>query len=443
MVNVQSDRIWHEAHTNVDIDNWIEHIDRHDVSDHFAFLAERHATTMNGKLLDLHEWLNALDALTTSESHMMINDSERPSSERLAIATFLRWRDRIRSILEAYEKLPSEGVLIYFSEKLAVSILVAFRRIGSAIDLNNILAAPDPNSVFDPVLALRLARSDSDLDLIRRSLLSRHKLVIHRNVLTHVDRELEAGVFGPSIDTLFLNEWLFENRYESQRTLANVRYFEELIAKDLAEETAITGTTFLEIGSGNGLLTGSFAKNEAKVRRICAIDISMDAIIASHRNSASQRRLPQKGLIGDRSRYIVGKYHLDSVPTNNDLVVSNPPYVPFPEDKSILEDLHPLARATLGTSLLSALVSDSESLISEDGQLVVVVSEMAEPNLQCAVPKGIEVRLVVKREVPFSIGPLNRAPKVLDWLRNEQGLKHENGVDFHNIAIFLLNRKGG
>jgi methylase of polypeptide subunit release factors len=94
-----------------------------------------------------------------------------------------------------------------------------------------------------------------------------------------------------------LNEYLVQTRYEAHRTIQNSAYFEELLSRSISEETEREGTRFLEIGCGNRLMTATYAKNERSVRSICAIDISMEAVSATFRNSATQRRFP--GGVGD------------------------------------------------------------------------------------------------------------------------------------------------
>jgi len=431
---------WYEANRTNNFEVWTEHLDRLELSDHFAFLDEQKALLIQGILTPLHEWLNHLGGLKQSEPYTIINDTGRSALERLAVATFIRWRDRVRSLLIAYESLPSTGVLQYFSDGLRVCILVGYRRSGSTVVLEDVLAFPKPEAFFDPLFALAWAHTDQELELLRRALFSRHKVVIHRNVLTHIDREHEDQVFGPSIDTLVLNEWLFENRYCDQRSVQNIRYFEEVIPPDLADETANSGTRFLEIGCGNGLLTATFARNEARIRQICAIDVSMPSIVATFRNSWKQRRLPRGGMVGDRARYITGRYAADAVPISNDLVICNPPYVPRPAESDFAKSLHPLTRATVGTDLLESVARDAKSLLATKGQLVMIISEMATPELLAAVPDGFVAKKIQSRGVPFNVGAVRGETALLSWLVAERGLERSGNGYRHNVCIFLLER---
>jgi methylase of polypeptide subunit release factors len=431
---------WNEALNSGDFERWTEHLDRIEVSDHFGFLAENEAILVHDAPTSLHDWINHLGALTQTELFNILNDSATSVHEKLAAATFARWEDRMHELLLHHDNLPNEGVIQYFSDGLKLCIIVGYRRLGSTVVLEELLAVPEPEALFDPVQALSWARSDQELDLLRRALSSRHKVVIQRNVLTHIDREFESKVFGPSIDTLIINEWLFEHRYIPQRSLGNIRYFEEIMPSDLASETLTNGTRFLEIGSGNGLLTATFARNEAKIARICALDVLMPAVFATHRNSWNQRHLPRGGAIGDRARYITAQYSKDAVPLNNDLVVCNPPYIPFPPQSSGEKNLHPLRWATMGTELLESVLADVETLLAEKGQLVIVASDLAAFELANAVPKGFSAKRVKSVNVPFNVGPARREAGLLDWLSETRGLVKENNGYRHNVTVSIIER---
>jgi len=431
---------WQNAVASGDFQLWTEHLDRIEVGDHFGFLEANKASLLNTELLPLHNWVNNLGGLTQSELYNILNETSRSVYERLAVATFVRWVDRIRDLLIRSESLPVEGVLQYFSEGLKLCIIQGYRKVGTTVALEELLAFPEPEALFDAVQALSWATTDPEVELLRRALSTRHKIVIHRNVLTYLDREFEAQVFGPSIDTLMLNEWLFEHRYVPQRSLENMRYFEEIMPSDLARETAVAGTRFLEVGCGNGLLTATFARNEAKISQICAIDVLMPAVFATYRNSWNQRRLPRAGMIGDRARYVTARYSNDAVPSHNDIVVCNPPYIPHQPTPTTAKNLHPLRTATLGTELLETVISDAPALLSESGQLLVVASELAAQEIERAIPSGFTFKRAKTMTVPFNVGAARREAGLLEWLQETRGLsKSDNGYR-HDVTIFVIER---
>ena len=79
----------------------------------------------------------------------------------------------------------------------------------------------------DPRELISVIRSDADLDLLRRASVATGKLVVLRNTLIYVDRDSSPAVFGPSIDTLLLSDWLLTNRYLHQRIVYDAGYFSD------------------------------------------------------------------------------------------------------------------------------------------------------------------------------------------------------------------------
>ena len=175
----------------------------------------------------------------------------------LASATYLRWIDRIETLLKTSRlpNLPPTGVIQYFVDHLAANVLIGYERIGSTIQLRHLLAVPNPEAYLDPLRALKFARTPAQQELLRRSLYSRHKVVIQRNTLVIFDRERAPDVFGPTIDTLFLNDWLHANRRSVNEQRLMKSSSRTLYRAKPALNASKEGCNFLEIGCGNGLLT--------------------------------------------------------------------------------------------------------------------------------------------------------------------------------------------
>jgi methylase of polypeptide subunit release factors len=146
------------------------------------------------------------------------------------------------------------------------------------------------------------------------------------------------------------------------------------------------------------------------------------------------------GRIGDRGLYIVGRYHQDHVPTENDLVVCNPPYIPMPPRITLQQNLHPLANATIGTELLETVISNAPSLLAPNGKLVMIISEMALPEYEHALPAGIASVKVSSQEVPFDVGSIRDYDEHLEWLKNERGLRYYRGHYLHAVSVFEITR---
>lgn len=440
---------WSDALAEGDVEAWMEHLDRVEVADHFQFLQHQGATRWDGIQLSLHQWINDSSKFSADALLHRIRGSNSPVEERLAAATIARWRAAVeRLLLDSHDAtLPSRGIVQYFSDRLAVSVIMEFRRTGSTVELLGTFAFPNPLAFLDPLEALKYVEDSAQLSLLRASLYSRHKNVIHRNVLIHIDREVSGDVFGPSIDTLFLNDWLFENRYSRQRIPENMMHFEEAMTKSATLASQQAGTRFLEIGCGNGLLTATFAKNEAKIHAFAALDVSMSAVSVTHLNSARQRLL-HRGVIGDRGLYITADYDPQILPQHNDLVVCNPPYVPFPQPYE-QPNSRIGRRATLGTDLLSRVVRDAPTLVSPaQGELVMVISELAEPELIESIPAGWTFTKESRCRVPFRLDSidLHKDGDFLRWLCDERGLERADAGELegylHWIAIFRIVQEG-
>lgn len=424
------------------VDVWAEHLDRFEMSDHFYSLVNHPMFIDSVGPRQVHEWVNNMAKFERNDLDSILLASERSLMSKLEVVTFLRWQDKIQRILIDCDHyaLPTSGVVQYFADNLAACILLGYRQIGAAVEIENVLAFPQPEAFFDPLEALRWARTDSQRELLRYALFMRHKILIHRNVLVVVDREEEPDVFGPSIDTLFLNEWLFNTRYTPQRTQENVEYFSDTVRRDLARESFESGHTFLEVGCGNGLITASFARNEARIKRIAAIDVNLNAVQATYRNSIRQRRFPRGLQLSNRSLFLVAGYSPNILPNNNDLVVCNPPYIPTHPDPK--RSHHSFYRATMGTDLLESVTSDAAQLIGSLGKLILVTSKLAHPELVRSLPPGIEMHEVAEKEVPFDVGPAREDKELLKWLQAERGLKKVKRSWRHTIAIYVLNNQG-
>ncbi len=437
---------WSAALEATDVDLWLDYLEKIEVSDQLAFIQTQGAFCLNGLLSSLAEWLHFAWQCSEYDLFHLISDTRLPFKERLGWATFVRWRNLLEQVLlePAVEEIPQSGVALYFGDNLSFQALVEYRRTGTTVDLTQVLVVPDPRAYADPIFALQHVSTDSQLDLLRRSLASRHKILIHRNTLIYIDREASTDVFGPTIDTLLLNDWLFENRYRTERTPENAWLFEDPLAKRATQQSFLEGSTFLEIGCGNGLLTATFAKNEAKVQRFTAIDRSMNAINTTYYNSARQRML-HRGCIGDRGIYITAKYEVQLMSQPSDLVVCNPPYTPLPDNSDDSWKRETLGIATIGTDLLVEVVRDSPALVSHEGSMVLVCSELAKPELFGALPNGWTAEPARSMVVPFRVQAAQGRGRdeYLEWLVQGRGLKRkkENNGTYYTHTVTIYNIK--
>jgi methylase of polypeptide subunit release factors len=395
--------------------SWIAFLEEMEVFDGVAFAfscqpAEYRQSTTLDSLLRIH--------LRLETRPSTIDDRNR--THALLVHTIERLADSIRDAMERalgeddLRPIPLEGVLQYFGDDLAFCIYIDYRAPGgSAFHMRNVLPILEPRLFSDPIELVKQAKSNAELDVARRALYSRHKTVLLRNTLVHTDREV--ATFGPSIDTLLISDWLLTNRFAAQRQdPRNRQFFQYPVGPAATSTIKGTGARVLEVGTGSGLILATFAKNEALLHAYEAIDMSIDAINVTYRNTYRQRQL-QGGWIGDRGIYTVGPFAPERITTPYDVVVCNPPYIPTMDPAM---DRDRFSDATLGTDLLESLLDHCRQAFG-DGCMYLVVSNTTRTILQARLPAGYDSREIASREVPFVVesAQLDEQPEYVAFLK--------------------------
>lgn len=423
---------------------WYEWLDRHEVADGVAFAYDQQSTSdLAGATLPDLLRQHLLPATRISDLGGM------PPAMRLLIRTIEHLYDHIERVMEqAFDprdlrQLPREGVVQYFGDDLRFSLCVTYR-FGGAVELLQVLPIADPVLLVDPLHLIYQARTDAELDVARTTMFTHDKIVILRNILVHVERG--AGVFGPSIDTLVVADWLIANRLAKYRLDSEcAKYFRDPLSRTTTAEITESGRSVLEIGSGSGLILASVTRNEARLHRFDAIDKHLGSISTTYNNTFRQRQL-HPGWIGDRGAYIVGEFSAARVTSKYDSVICNPPYVPRPPGVELPEDA--FSAATIGTELLSDVVSSVGSLLRDDGELLLVLSAMSRSVMRSHLPPEFGARVLVSRAVPFQVesAKLEQHPDMLAFLRRV-GLREGKAIDDgrtryeHDVLLLQLKRK--
>jgi hypothetical protein len=165
--------------------------------------------------------------------------------------------------------IPTKGGILAFVGGLEKCLVLRYEFAGFTPRFEVIAVIDHPRSAFDFWGAIDHASPNARNEL-KSILASGHKLIYHRGVLTHVDRRGDAGVFGPSIDTLVMNE---------------------LIGREYCEGVSVPPVrSVLEVGCGSGLLSCSIAQNLNAVEELVCIDIDPQAIAVPHRQIGSNSR---------------------------------------------------------------------------------------------------------------------------------------------------------
>jgi hypothetical protein len=99
-----------------------------------------------------------------------------------------------------------------------------------------------------------------------------------------------------------------------------------------------------------------------------------------------------------------------------------------------------LATATVGTALLQEVLRDSPKLVAQSGELLMISSTLAEPEIRDAVPSTMSLERVASRLVPFDLETVRGDSEKdhVQWLKAERGLEVRNNSLYHNIGIYRI-----
>jgi len=227
---------------------------------------------------------------------------------------------------------------------------------------------------------------------------SRRKIIEYQGVQLRFDEDKYPGVWSPSIDTM-------------------------LILKALSSAELGTPKSAIEVGAGSGYIAKYLLAKQPSLEEMTLIDINPNAELCWKDSITSDNA---KFMIGDAKKNMVGPY---------DLIVCNPPYIPRP--KSI--DDNPYE----GLGLAAYLITGANSLLAEDGQLILNLSNLSMPVAGPLIKQnGLDSKKLAELEVPLKVfNILNNQ----DWMAYllERGLKKDShdGYDYwHTIMVHELKR---
>jgi methylase of polypeptide subunit release factors len=283
---------------------------------------------------------------------------------------FETWQAIDRRLCQQLElrarELPPSGFILYLTEYLEWCLVIAYELAGNAPQLQLRHGISRPTALYD-IYSLIQTADDEEKSIMRNVLKSPAKIVSHRGVMVHVDRYSEPSVFGPSIDTVYLNEVLIALLLESDA---------------LPLENAI------EVGCGNGLLSTSVLTHVSTLRRFGYFDTSLDAIRCTFRNLAAGPARTAPGRKTRAKRFGVhGEFDPQIIKHRIDLLFSNPPYVPYRTDAAGKAVPNPVG----GTELLELIVRTSPEMLADGGATLIVYSEMAQGALDAALTEDCEL----------------------------------------------------
>ncbi|MCL4299778.1 MAG: methyltransferase [Anaerolineae bacterium] len=311
--------------------------------------------------------------------------------------------------------IPSCGGILAFVGGLKICLVLKYEFIGNQPRIRPVTIISDPQSVFDFWGAIDSA-SGSARNQLKQILVSGHKIIAHRNVLIHVDRSKDSDVFGPSIDTLVLAEILAQAIYEGN----DKKRFK----------------VAMEVGCGNGLLTVSLLKNLPSLTELFSIDAEFSAVACTARNLRNVKSNEMEHSLA--VHLINGGFDPDLLNRKFDLIVCNPPYIPFINSGQIDKSLRvgDYITAVGGTDLCELLIKSSYDLLNPGGRLLIMTSSLILASVASWIPTGCNMEYALWPngfEVLFDVEAVLSQPKWVEYLLKEHGLKKKKGMYFHTL----------
>ncbi len=340
------------------------------------------------------------------------------SAKLVLLELWLSLKRKVTGLLESrLRDLPDDGYLLYFTEGISWCIVFSYRFAGAAANIKIVHYIKEPRSVYD-IFALAHMNDEHTRTIIKSVVRTRSKIIVHRNVLIDVDRYTEGNVFGPTIDTIYIHEFL---------------------VRVLNGDKSCNVKSALEIGCGNGLLVAGLANKCKKLNLLIGIDSEIESIVCTTRNvkraSIYNSSFSFYGILGRFDNIFNRKF---------DLVVSNPPYLPYKEE-DITGAENSQRTAIKGTELIAEMVQSSQKLLSNSGVMVIVYSELSEEELLKNIPDEMRFISANNRngfKVLFDLEEVMRNQKWLDFLI-ERGLECDpaNNIYHHYLKIGVIVHK--
>lgn len=317
--------------------------------------------------------------------------------------------------------IPIDGYVLAFVGALSKCIVVRYKFSGLVPTLKPKVVIDDPRTAFD-IWDTIDSLDQSSKNYLKRVLTSGHKLISHRGILVHVDRRTEPRVFGPSIDTILMSEALARTFYEDFSP-------DEIRVQNGPQRV-------LEIGSGNGFLSAGIVRYLPSLEELTCVDIETTAIFCTEKNLKVALLAPgtqQPKIIYSIGPFDASKFHNKKL----DLIVCNPPYIPYPPNYETLnqESAHYL-EAVGGLELIGNLLRELSNILVPGGKLLLMVSNLSLHETLTLVPKDYSILQPLGKggyEVLFDVEDVLEDEGWMSFLRGKENgnLSHYKGEFIH------------
>jgi len=367
----------------------------------------------------IEDWVCTFQTSSTGLQYSMTGLRKRTN------IPFLLFIDQIRHacILEIEQQLfkacltstlPGEGVLLIYPECITVCYISQYKITDQAVNVSISHRIMSPKAL----LSLEEAASIEDMkgrNIAKAFIQSGHKTIFHCGTLTHVDRQAESGVFGPTIDTLILAS---------------------LASSHVRRECPKTA---LEIGIGSGHILSCISASVKNSLEIIGVDIQSQAVSCTERNL---RRISSRVRPAISHFICVGPFDRTLFNRKFDLVISNPPYITSlkKNNRNIRRIIH--ENATTNSDIIRNMFESVPVLLTDRGAALFMLSSTT-VGWRDFVPEGYTATDALPAEgirVPFEVENVLDDPQWLADLVRQNAVEKDGHTYYHRLCPVWLRR---
>lgn len=314
--------------------------------------------------------------------------------------------------------IPNSGVILYFSTGLHYCYILSYSIDNNGPEVELVDRIHSPTGLLE-LRTVNQLENPFSRNVAKEFLTSGHKTVLQKGTLTHVDRRVDAGVFGPTIDTLILAE----------------------IAADYVSTADVTSA--LEIGSGSGHAVSVVASHAGEqLNRIAFVDTDMRAIECTQRNLLANIEQMDVLRIDDIDvTGAVGRYTELLFNGEFDLMICNPPYIALPPSEIARSSRRLFTDSVAGEDLLKQVLALAPDRLTKKGRLLLMTSsaslsmrEFNPPNDWKVVQAHSDV------EVPFDVEAVLSDEDWTAHLVQENAIVRKGDSFWHQLKPIWLQR---